>query len=142
MENTEKKNVVKEVKFKLLFTNHKKKDGTPFTKMQTIMKDADGNEHWVEVRFGDSVNDKLFKGKHQIITANAEDVRVPLGFEPYTNKEGKTKYPYLWCENIIKFEEYQPKGKVSNPEEANQSMFSLDEEDTKPVTDTDVMPFN
>ncbi len=44
----------KVVKFKLIFVTQKKKDGTNFIVMKTILKD----NKWVEVRFGDNVNTK------------------------------------------------------------------------------------
>ena len=119
----------KVVKFKLIFVQQKKKDGTTFVVMKTILKD----NKWVEVRFGDNVNTKLFKGENQIIEAYADDVRKPLSLEPYTSKkDGKTKYPYYWVENIIGFEKYV--GKVSEPKPVEQDEFEMDEEPTTPVS--------
>lgn len=119
----------KVVKFKLIFVQQKKKDGTTFVVMKTILKD----NKWVEVRFGDNVNTKLFKGENQIIEAYVDDVRKPLSLEPYTSKkDGKTKYPYYWVENIIGFEKYV--GKVSDPKPVEQDEFEMDEEPTTPVS--------
>ena len=121
------------IKFKLIFTENKKKDGTTFIRMKTILLDEKGNDVWVEVLFGDSVNTKLFKGKNQIIEALASDVTLPLSLEPYTDKEGKTKYPYVWCEKIVNATPYIYKGTLT-PRETTQSAFKMDEEDTNPIS--------
>lgn len=116
------------VKFKLIFVNQKKKDGSTFVTMKTILS---GNK-WIEVRFGDNVNTKLFKGENQIISALKDDVKLPLSLEPYVSKkDGKTKYPYVWVENITGYEKLI--GKVSEPKETTQDAFQMDEEETKPV---------
>ena len=118
------------IKFKLIFLNKKKKDGTPYKKMMTILKDGE-NEVWVEVRFGDDVNEKQFKEENQIITADVNDVRLPLSLKPY-EKDGKKKYPYVWVEKIVSFEK-APSIK-GEPKQAEQSMFKLDEETTKEIS--------
>lgn len=115
------------VKFKLLFINQKKADGTSFTKMMTILSD----NTWVAVRFGDEVNTKIFKNENQLITAYASDVRLPLSNEPYVGKDGKKHYPYVWCERIIGAEKYVFKGKLE-PKETTPASFSLDDEETMP----------
>lgn len=122
----------KVVRFKLIFTENHRKDGTAFVVMKTILMD-NGEEKWVEVKFGDEVNTKLFKGKNQVITAMAEDVSLPRSLKPY-NKDGKLKYPYVWVEKIVDYTPYEFKGKTE-PKETTQSAFQMDEEDTTPVTD-------
>lgn len=121
------------IKFKLIFTQGKKKDGTTFTKMMTILKNADGSDFWCGVRFGESVNDKLFKGENQIITAMKEDVRLPRVNKPYMGKDGKMKYPYVWCDKIVGYDKYIYKG-TSEPVETTQSAFSMDDESTEPIS--------
>lgn len=118
------------VKFKLIFVNQKKADGTSFQKMMTILSD----NTWVAVRFGDEVNTKIFKGENQMITAVASDVRLPLSTEPYTGKDGKKHYPYVWCEKIVGSEKYVFKGKAE-PKETTQQAFALDDEETMPFND-------
>lgn len=128
------------VRFKLIFRENNKKDGGTFITMKTILKDGN-DDKWIEVLFGDNVNTKLFKGKNQIIEAYASDVVLPRSLKPYT-KDGKTKYPYVWVENIIKATPYEFKG-TTEPKETTQSAFQMDEEDTEKVTYADEeMPFN
>lgn len=112
------------IKFKLIFLNKKKQDGTPYVKMMTILKDGD-KDVWVEVKFGDGVNEKQFKGENQIITAKVEDIRMPFSLQPY-EKDGKTKYPYLWVENIQAFE--KALYTKAEPKQAEQSMFKMDDD--------------
>lgn len=117
------------VKLKLIFVNQKKNDGSSFISMKTIVKGG----KWVSVKFGDNVNTKLFKNENQIITAKKEDVRLPLSYEPYVSKkDGKTKYPYIWIENIIGFEKYVGTPK-SEPKETTQDEFQMDDETTDAV---------
>ena len=123
-------NVKNVVKFKLIFVTQKKADGSSFQKTMTILAD----NKWVGVKFGDEVNTKLFKGENQIITANAEDVRLPLSTEPYDGKDGKKHYPYVWVERILGFEKYEFKGKLE-PKETTQASFSMDDEETLPFED-------
>lgn len=120
--------------FKLLFVNKKKKDGTPYTKMMTILKD--GNEEvWCDIKFGENVNEKAFKGKHQLITADSNDVRFPVNVKPYVSKkDGKTKYPYYWVENIIGFEKLV--GKPKEPSVTEQDDFEMDEPSTDEVAES------
>ena len=121
-----------QVKFKLIFKTQQKKDGTPYTKMLTILKLKDGTDKWCEIKFGDEVNTKLFKGENQIIVANSEDVRLPKSFEPYTDKKtGKKKYPYVWCEKIISNSKYEFKPS-SEPMETTQDAFSFNDDDALP----------
>lgn len=121
----------KVVTLKLIFVNQKRKDGSPFQVMKTILK---GNQ-WVAVRFGDNVNTKLFKGENQLITANASDVKMPLSLEPYVSKkDGKTKYPYIWIENIKGFEKLESNFKAE-PIETSQDLFELDEPSTEAVSE-------
>ena len=112
------------IKLKLIFLNKKKQDGTPYKKMMTILKDGE-KEVWVEVKFGDDVNEKQFKEENQIITANVNDIRLPISLKPY-EKDGKKKYPYIWIEKIISFEK-APFIKTE-PKQAEQSMFKLDDD--------------
>lgn len=124
------------VKFKVIFVTNKKKDGTAFTKMMTILKDGE-KDVWVDVKFGDSVNTKLFKGENQIITADLDDVRLPLSVTPYTDKKtGKTKYPYVWCEKIIGSEKL-----VGEKLPKKEFTFSMNEDSTPSVPSNDKMPF-
>lgn len=119
-----------QIKFKLIFVNKTKKDGTPYTKMMTILKDGE-NEVWCDIKFGESVNEKQFKGQHQLITADLNDVRFPLDTKPYVSKkDGKTKYPYVWVEKIISSEVL--KGEYKS--EPKQFTFAVDEEDTPSVS--------
>ena len=55
-------------KFKVIFVEQKKKDGTSFTKMLTILKKNDGTDLWVQIKFGDDVNTKVWKNKNQIVS--------------------------------------------------------------------------
>lgn len=112
------------VKFKLIFLNKKKQDGTPYTKMMTIIKDGE-KDVWIEVKFGEDVNEKQFKGENQIITANIDDIRMPLSLKPY-EKDGKKKYPYVWVEKIVACEK-APFIKAE-PKQAVQSMFKIDDD--------------
>lgn len=118
----------KVVKFKVIFVNQKKKDGTTFVVMKTILK----GEKWVEIRFGDNVNTKIWKGENQVVEAYSDDVRKPTSFEPYTSKkDGKTKYPYIWVENIIGSTKLI--GKAKEPTPVAQDDFQMDEETTDAV---------
>lgn len=130
------------VKFKLIFVTNKKKDGSEYTKMVTILKDGD-KDVWVDLKFGESVNEKQFKGVNQIVTADINDVRLPISLEPYTNKEGKTKYPYVWVEKIVKAEKLVYSGNTK-PRAVTQDAFSMDDESTEPISadnDSQDMPF-
>ena len=78
-----------------------------------------------------NVNEKAFKGKHQLITADSNDVRFPVNVKPYVSKkDGKTKYPYVWVEKIISSEELKFEGKA----EPKNYSFAVDEEDTPSVS--------
>lgn len=113
-----------QVKFKLLYVTNKKKDGTTYIVPKTIIIDPKTKEEiWILVKFGDAVNTKLFKNKNQLITAEESKVHLPKSFVPYVNKEGVTKYPYVWVDDIISFDPLISKGKT-----ADQSMFALDDE--------------
>lgn len=121
----------KVVKFKLIFVNQKRKDGSSFVVMKTILKD----NKWVQVKFGDNVNTKLFKGENQVITAYADDVKKPVSLESYVSKkDGKTKYPYYWVENIIGFEKLV--GKPKEPSVTEQDDFEMDEPSTDEVAES------
>lgn len=122
----------KVVKFKVIFVNQKKGDGTTFKKMKTILK-VDGKDKWIDIKFDDAVNVKLFKNENQLVTANADDVSKPKTLTPYVSKkDGKTKYPYVFVKNIQGFEKLQYQG---NNEPSIDYEFSIDEEN-------DTMPFS
>ena len=125
------------IKFKVIFVKNKKKDGTPFTKMMTILKDG-SKDCWCEIKFGESVNTKLFKGENQIVTAKIDDIRFPLSLSSYVDKKsGKTKYPYVWCEKIESFEKMVGTNFVKK-----EFTFAMDEPDTSSVsTNPDELPF-
>lgn len=122
------------VRFKCIWVTNKKKDGSDYTKSVTILKDGDNGDVWVDLKFGEAVNEKtLRKEGNSIITANINDVRLPISLETYVNKEGKTRYPYVWVENIVKVEKmhYKP-NQESKP--VTQSAFSMDDESTDAIS--------
>lgn len=129
-------------KFKVIFVEQKKKDGTTFTKMLTILKQKDGKDLWCQIKFGDDVNTKVWKGKNQIVTAEnkvmedgSKNIRIPKSFEPYTNKNGKTIYPYIYIQQITGAEEYHYKGNGNdNYVDADDVEFSLDDEETEALS--------
>lgn len=119
------------VRFKCIWVTNKKKDGTDYTKSVTIIKD--GNENvWVDLKFGEAVNEKLLRKEgNLIITAPVEDVRLPISLKPYVNKEGKTRYPYVWVDDIESYEKLVYK-QESKP--VTQSAFSMDDESTDAIS--------
>ena len=132
------------IKFKVIFVNQKKKDGTTFIKMKTIIKD-NGKDKWCDIKFGDSVNTKVWKNKNQIVTAEnktmedgSKNIRVPKSFEPFEYK-GKMHYPYIYIQTITASEEYNYKPKASdNYVDADNVVFSLDDEETTPVSSNQI----
>lgn len=127
---------VKVIKFKVISVKNKKKDGSTYEIMKTILKDPDGNEIWLPVRFGQNVNEKALKGKNYCVSARNVDVKLPFSYKPY-EKDGKMKYPYVWVEDIIDYVPLVSKA----PERAvtTQDVFSITDEDV--YTPDDVEPF-
>lgn len=125
----------KTISLKVLFVENHKMDGTPYIVMKTILKDG----RWIQIKFGDEVNTKIWKNTNQVITALIDDVTPPKTFEPYEDKDGKKKYPYVWVERIV-----DCKPLVSHIKRvATQDMFEVDEEDTEPVDVSGVeLPFD
>lgn len=137
-------------KFKVIFKSQKKNDGSSFTKTLTILKDKNGKDLWVNIKFGDSVNTKIWKGKNQIVTAESKlledgtnNIRIPKSFSPY-EYQGKKKYPYIFINEIVESVEYVYEGSSNNyyvdPDDID---FSLDDVTTDPISanqDKD-MPF-
>ena len=128
-------------KFKVVFVEQKKKDGSSFTKMLTILKDKDGNDKWCAIKFGDAVNTKLWKNKNQIVTAEnktmedgSKNIRIPKSFEPY-EYNGKTHYPYIYVQEIKSSEEYIYTPKQSdNYVDADEVEFAMDDEESTPIS--------
>ena len=56
------------IKMKVIFVDQKKKDGTTFKVMKTIIND-NGKEVWATIKFGDAVNTKVWKNENQVIYA-------------------------------------------------------------------------
>lgn len=125
------------IKLKLIFCENTKQDGTKWVQAKTILNDG----RWVNVRFGEEVNEKLFKNKNQLLTVKNDDVEVHL-FEPFTDESGKKVYPFIRINKIIANEILKSnKSKVK----ATQELFSVDvdEEPTPTATiDDDVLPFD
>ena len=98
-------------KFKVIFVEQKKKDGTTFIKMLTILKKKDGTDLWVPIKFGVAVNTKVWKNKNQVVTAEnkvmedgSKNIRIPKSFDSY-QYQGKTRYPYIYIQEIVSAEE-------------------------------------
>lgn len=129
-------------KFKVIFVDQKKKDGSSFTKMLTILKKKDGSDLWATIKFGDAVNTKIWKNKNQIVTAEnkvmkdgSKNIRIPKSFEPF-EYQGKIHYPYIYIQEIIGAEEYKFTPKASdNYVDADEVEFSMDDEKTLPFED-------
>lgn len=130
------------IKLKVIFVEQKKKDGTAFTKMMTILKGANGEkDKWVNIKFGDGVNTKLWKNKNQIIEVEnkimadgTKNIRIPKDFNPYTYK-GKTIYPYVYIQEVKTAEEYHyTPNKDDLYVDAESVAFAMDEPDTTPVS--------
>ena len=101
---------------KVIFKEEKKKDGSTFIKMLTILKKKDGTEQWAQIKFGDAVNTKVWKNKNQLILVEdkempdgSKNIRIPKSFEPYM-WQGKKKYPYVFIQEILKSKPYEYKG--------------------------------
>ena len=128
-------------KFKVIFVEQKKKDGTTFTKMLTILKKKDGSDLWCAIKFGDAVNTKVWKNKNQVVTAEnkvmedgSKNIRIPKSFEPY-QYQGKTRYPYIYIQEIVSAEESKFTPKASNNYvDADEVELSMDDEETAPVS--------
>ena len=129
-------------KFKVIFVEQKKKDGSKFTKMLTILKKKDGTDLWCQIKFGDAVNTKVWKNINQIVTAEnkvmddgSKNIRIPKSFDTYTNSKGKTCYPYIYIQEIVNATEYhyQPKNN-DNYVDADDVEFSLDDEETETLS--------
>lgn len=121
------------VKMKCIWVTNKKNDGSDYTKAVTILKDGEADV-WCDLKFGESVNDKILRKEgNSIITAKVSDVRLPISYAPYQNKEGKMRYPYVWVENIVKVDKMVYK---SNQETkpVTQSAFSMDDESTDAIS--------
>ncbi|MBR6518016.1 MAG: hypothetical protein IKT40_14380 [Bacilli bacterium] len=124
------------VKFKVIFKDQKKKDGSTFTKMLTILKTKEGKDKWCQIKFGDAVNTKLWKGQNQIVTAEikkmedgSNNIRIPNSFEPYEYK-GKMHYPYIYVQEIISSVAYDYKPKEgSNYSDGSDVSFNMDDID-------------
>lgn len=138
-------------KFKVIFVEQKKKDGTTFTKMLTILKKKDGSDLWCAIKFGDAVNTKVWKNKNQVVTAEnktmedgSKNIRIPKSFEPY-EYQGKTRYPYIYVQEIVSAEEskYTPKSS-DNYVDADSVDFAMDEPDTTAISTNNIeddLPF-
>lgn len=138
-------------KFKVIFVEQKKKDGTTFTKMLTILKKKDGSDLWCSIKFGDAVNTKVWKNKNQVVTAEnkvmedgSKNIRIPKSFEPY-EYQGKTRYPYIYVQEIVSAEEskYTPKSS-DNYVDADSVDFAMDEPDTTAISTNNIeddLPF-
>ena len=130
-------------KFKVVFVEQQKKDGSKFTKMLTILKLKDGSEKWVNIKFSDGINTKIWKNKNQIVTAEnkvmedgSKNIRIPKSFEPYEYK-GKKIYPYIYIQEIKATQEYVYTPKASdNYVDADEVEFAMDDEETEPLTAT------
>lgn len=140
------------IKMKVIFVDQKKKDGTTFKVMKTIINN-NGKEVWATIKFGDAVNTKVWKNENQVIYApnieleNGEkNIKIPKSFEPYiSKKDGQKKYPYIFIYEIDKAEKLVSNYKPSNNYvDANDITFDLDEEDTEHVElpNTDGLPFD
>lgn len=140
-------------KFKVIFVEQKKKDGTTFTKMLTILKKKDGTDLWAPIKFGDAVNTKVWKNKNQVVTAEnkvmedgSKNIRIPKSFDAY-QYQGKTRYPYIYIQEIVSAEESKFTPKASdNYVDADEVEFSMDDEETTPVSANQIddkdLPFN
>ena len=124
------------MKFKVIFKDEKKKDGTTFKKMLTILK-VNGENKWCQIKFGDLVNTKAWKNHHQIVCAEqkemsdgSKNIRIPDSFEPFMYK-GKMRYPYVYIQEIIGSIDYTPKEQPRKEVEATQDSFSMDDVDEK-----------
>lgn len=128
-------------KFKVVFVEQQKKDGSKFTKMLTILKEKDGSEKWVNIKFGDAVNTKVWKNKNQIVTAEnkvmedgSKNIRIPKSFESYEYK-GKKIYPYIYIQEVKESQEYVYTPKASdNYVDADDVEFAMDDEETEPLS--------
>lgn len=133
---------MKTIKLKVIFTELTKKDGSKFMVTKTILKNDNykNSEQWVEIKFGDAVNTKIWKNKNQLVTAEIKNmpdgkpnVKIPKSFEPFVNKDGKTVYPFIKIEDILDAKPLEYKHKDEDNsfyQDASQVEFSLDEEDT------------
>lgn len=137
-----------EKKFKVIFVERQRKDGSTFLTMMTIIKNKNGEEQWVNIKFGDSVNTKVWKNKNQIVIAEnkimsdgTKNIRIPKSFEKY-EYQGKTRYPYIYIQEILNSYEYHYQTKAEDRYvDADDVDFVLDEEDTDKVyTPNDSMP--
>lgn len=126
------------VKLKVIFVDVDKHDGGTFKVMKTIINDG-GKDKWVEVRFGDAVNTKIWKNENQMVYApnitladGSKNIRIPKSFEPFTSKkDGKKRYPYIFISEIEKAEKLVYKSNPSNNYvDADTIDFNIDEEDT------------
>ena len=138
------------IKLKLIFVDQEKKDGTKFTKMMTILK-VDGKDKWVNIKFGDNVNTKVWKNKNQILTIEnklmedgSKNIRIPRDFKPYEYK-GKTIYPYVYVQEVKSAEEsvYVP-NKENLYVDADDVTFVMDEPDTTAISTNNIeddLPF-
>ena len=128
-------------KFKVIFVEQKKKDGTTFIKMLTILKKKDGSDLWCNIKFGDDVNTKVWKNKNQVVTAenkvmedSSKNIRIPKSFETY-QYQGKTHYPYIYVQEIVSAEEVKYTSKATdNYVDADSVDFAMDDEETEPVS--------
>lgn len=121
---------------KVIFKEEKKKDGTTFIKMLTILKKKDGKDQWAQIKFGDAVNTKVWKNKNQLILVEDKkmkdgtpNIRIPKSFEPYMY-QGKKKYPYVYIQEILKSKPYEYHGDgESHYQDAKDVDFNMDDVD-------------
>lgn len=112
------------VNLKCIWVDQTKKDGSTFKKAITRVS-IKGETKWVNIYFGDMVNDKPFREKNVILTCPANKVTAPTSFEPFTYK-GKKCYQQVRIDEVVSFKAYT--GSAPAPE-TNQAMFEIDNEE-------------
>lgn len=144
---TTKKEVAKEIKtkkVKLIYLPKDKKDKKDkWYKPMTIVKDENGKEHWVLIKFNVvNVNVNKFKNKSQILSVLTSEIEPHLfGFKSWQDKEGKWHEPYIYINDVVAYKEAPNTFKSEEPK-ADDMFFVCDEDETSAVEFSNELPFD